>query len=318
MFRTEPILAEPPTRGVQESRGEKGTQRDADVASPFSRVRAAVSSGDAGISAATSRTWWARRPRTNRTSEVVALDMNNPVAESVDASGGRSYNRRSYRATRSGALVSDEWDEPAEACRRAADGDRAALGELLARHRDRLRRMVRLRLDQRLRGRIDPSDVLQEAYLEAFQRFDDYARDPDMPFFLWLRFLTAQRLLILHRRHFAVGARDAAREVPLDGGAMPEASSAALAGQLVGQRTTPSQAAVREEMRRRLQDALNGLDPVDREVLALRHFEQLTNAEAARVLGLRESAASMRYARALLRLKDVLAGLPDGWGGGEP
>jgi RNA polymerase sigma-70 factor (ECF subfamily) len=174
--------------------------------------------------------------------------------------------------------------------------------------------MVRLRLDQRLKGRIDPSDVLQEAYLEAFQRFPDYARAPDMPFFLWLRFLTAQRLLILHRRHLAAQARDAGREVSLDGGGMPEASSAALAAQLVGPQTTPSQVAVREETRRRLLDALNELDPVDREVLALRHFEQLTNAEAARVLGLRESAASMRYARALLRLKDVLTGLPGGEG----
>jgi RNA polymerase sigma-70 factor (ECF subfamily) len=208
--------------------------------------------------------------------------------------------------------VSGEWDEPAEAWQRAAEGDRAALGDLLARHRDRLRLMVRLRLDQRLKGRIDPSDVLQEAYLEAFQRFDDYARDPDMPFFLWLRFLTAQRLLILHRRHLAAQARDAGRDVSLDGGAMPEASSAALAAQLVGRHTTPSQVAIRAEMQRRLQDALGGLDPVDREVLALRHFEQLTNAEAARVLGLRESAASMRYARALLRLKDVLAALPGG------
>lgn len=213
--------------------------------------------------------------------------------------------------------VNSEWDEPDEPWRRAAAGDRAALGELLARHRDRLRLMVRLRLDQRLRGRIDPSDVLQDAYLEAFQRFDDYARDPDMPFFLWLRFLTAQRLLILHRRHLAAQARDAGRDVSLDGGTMPEASSAALAAQLVGRHTTPSQVAIRAEMQRRLQDALTGLDPVDREVLALRHFEQLSNAETARVLGLRESAASMRYARALLRLKDVLVGLPGGPGEDE-
>jgi RNA polymerase sigma-70 factor (ECF subfamily) len=213
--------------------------------------------------------------------------------------------------------VSGEWDEPAGPWRRATEGDRAALGELLARHRERLRLMVRLRLDQRLQGRIDPSDVLQEAYLEAFQRFDDYARDPDMPFFLWLRFLTAQRLLILHRRHLAARTRDADRDVPLDG-VLPEASSVALAAQLVGRHTTPSQAAVREETRRRLQDALNDLDPVDREILALRHFEQLTNAEAARVLGLRESAASMRYARALLRLKDVLTELPTGLTEGAP
>src|SRR5207244_11242581 len=100
-----------------------------------------------------------------------------------------------------------------------------------------------------------------------------------MPFFLWLRFLTAQRLLILHRRHLCTQARDAGREVSLYRGALPEASSAALAAQLVGHRTTPSEAAIRAEMQLRLQEALNSLDPVDREVLALRHFEQLTNAE---------------------------------------
>src|SRR5262249_51526097 len=139
-----------------------------------------------------------------------------------------------------------------------------------------------------------------------------YLRDADMPFFLWLRFLTAQRLLILHRRHLGARARDASRDVSLYRGAMPEASSAALAAQLVGHHTTPSQAAARAELQLRLQDALNAMAAVDREVLTLRHFEQLTNAETARVLGLRESAASRRYARALLRLKDLLTRLGDG------
>ena len=204
--------------------------------------------------------------------------------------------------------------ETCELLRRAGQGDAEALGELLARHRDRLQRMVRLRLDRRLQGRIDPSDVLQEAYLEASERFADYARDPDMPFFLWLRFLTAQKVLVLHRRHLGTKGRDAGREVSLYRGALPEASSAALAAQLVGHRTSPSQAAARAEMQVRLQEALNRMDPTDREVLALRHFEQLTNAETARVLGLRESATSMRYARALLRLKDILAQMPGSLG----
>ena len=202
--------------------------------------------------------------------------------------------------------------ETAELLRRASGGDRAALGELLTRHRDRLCLMVRLRLDHRLQGRIDPSDVIQEAYLEAAERFPDYGRDRPMPFFLWLRFLTAQKLLVLHRQHLGAKARDAAREVSLYRGALPEASSAVLAAQLVGHRTTPSQAAMRAEMQIRLQEALNGMDPIDREVLALRHFEQLTNGETAKVLGLRESAASQRYARALLRLKEILTGLPEG------
>jgi RNA polymerase sigma-70 factor (ECF subfamily) len=202
--------------------------------------------------------------------------------------------------------------DASELLRQARQGDAQALGQLLVLHRERLRLMVRLRLDRRLQGRLDPSDVVQEAYVEAAERFGDYARDPDMPFFLWLRFRTAQKLLVLHRRHLGAHARDASREVSLYEGALPEASSAALAAQLVGHRTTPSQAAMRAEMQRRLQDALNDMDPLDREILALRHFEQLTNAECARVLGLRESAASMRYARALLRLKDILTQTPGG------
>jgi RNA polymerase sigma-70 factor (ECF subfamily) len=195
---------------------------------------------------------------------------------------------------------------------RARSGDRQALGELFARHGDRLRLMVRLRLDRRLQGRVDPSDVLQEAFLEAAERFSQYAANPDMPFFLWLRFLTAQQLLVLHRHHLGAKARDARREVSLYRGALPEASSVVLAAQLVGRRTGPSQAAMRAEMQVRLQEALNFMDPIDWEVLALRHFEQLTNGETARELGLRESAASQRYARALLRLKEILTALPGG------
>ena len=192
----------------------------------------------------------------------------------------------------------------------AARGDRQAWGELLEHHRDRLRRMINARLDCRLHGRLDPSDVIQEAYLEASRRLDEYAQQPTMPFALWLRFLTGQRLLELHRHHLGTQGRDAAREVSLFAGPMLEASSAVLAAQLLGNLTTPSDAAIRAERRQWLQDALDQMDPLDREVLALRHFEQLTNGEAARVLGLDKSAASKRYARALVRLKDVLANLP--------
>ena len=183
-------------------------------------------------------------------------------------------------------------------------------------YRDRLRRMVALRLDRRLQGRVDPSDVLQEAYPDAAGRLAEYARDPAMPFFLWLRFLVGQRLAELHRHHLGAQARDAGREVSLYRGAMPETtSSASLAALLLGRLTSPSQAAIRAERQIRLQEALNGMDPIDREVLALRHFEQLTNAEAAQVLGLEKTAASNRYVRALKRLKDILAGLPGRPGG---
>ncbi len=200
--------------------------------------------------------------------------------------------------------------ETAALLERASRGDQCALGELLTRHRERLRLMVRLRMDRRLQGRIDPSDVIQEACLEAAERFDDYVVEPTMPFFLWLRFLTAQRLLVLHRQHLLVQGRDAGREVSLYRGGLPEASSAVLAAQLVGQHTSPSQAAIRAEMQIKLEEALNGMDSIDREVLALRHFEQLTNGETAQVLGLRESAASQRYARALLRFKNILRSGP--------
>jgi RNA polymerase sigma-70 factor (ECF subfamily) len=197
---------------------------------------------------------------------------------------------------------------------RAVEGDQAAWRDLLARYRDRLRRMVALRLDRRLQGRVDASDVIQEAMVDASHRLADYKQNPTMPFFLWLRFLTGQRLLEQHRRHLGTQGRDVAREISLYRGAMPETTTAALAAQLLGRHTSPSQAAVRAERKIRLQEALNSLEPVDREILALRHFEQLSNGEVAQVLDLDKSAASKRYARALIRLKDVLASMPGGLG----
>src|SRR5262245_8343268 len=196
----------------------------------------------------------------------------------------------------------------------AAQGDHHGLGTLLERHRQRLRRMVALRLDQRLQGRIDASDVIQEAFLEVSARLAEYVRQPAMPFFLWLRFLTGQKLVELHRHHLGAQMRDAGRAVSLYRGSLPEASSAALAAQLLGHDTRPSEAAVRAERKIRLQEALNSMDPLDREVLALRHFEHLNNAETAQVLGLQEAAASKRYIRALKKLKEILTGMPGGIG----
>jgi RNA polymerase sigma-70 factor (ECF subfamily) len=170
--------------------------------------------------------------------------------------------------------------------------------------------MVALRLDPRLQGRIDPSDVIQEAFLEASVRLPEYLRQADVPFFLWLRFLTGQKLVTLHRPHLGARMRDAGREVSLYRGRLPETSSAALAAQLLGHDPRPSEAAVRAERKLRLQAALNSMDPLDREVLALRHFEQLSNAETAQVLGLQESAASKRYVRALKKLKGILTRMP--------
>jgi RNA polymerase sigma-70 factor (ECF subfamily) len=188
----------------------------------------------------------------------------------------------------------------------AAQGDAQVFGALLSRHQPRLRRMIALRLDRRLQGRIDPSDVIQEAYLEASARLAEYLRNPSMPFFLWLRFLTGQKLVTLHRHHMGVKMRDANQQVALDHRSLPEASSVVLAAQLLDNDTRPSEAAIRAEMKIRVQEALDGMDPLDREVLALRHFEQLSRAEISQVLEVSEAAAGKRYLRALERLKQVL------------
>jgi RNA polymerase sigma-70 factor (ECF subfamily) len=194
--------------------------------------------------------------------------------------------------------------------RQAKAGDATALGALFARYRDRLRKLVRLRLDRRLSGRIDASDVLQDAYLDVARRIPEYAAAPTVPFYIWLRSLTGQRLIDLHRRHLGAEMRDAGREVSLYRGALPAASSVSLAHHLLAGLTSPTQAAVREELQLRLQEAINSMDALDREVVVLRHFEELTNAEAAQVLGIETSAASKRYIRAIRRLKAILDAVP--------
>ncbi len=194
--------------------------------------------------------------------------------------------------------------------RRAKAGDAAALGLLFAHYRDRLRKMVRLRLDRRLARRLDASDVLQEAFLDVSRRFPEYAAAPAVPFYVWLRALTGQRLIDVHRQHLGAKMRDAGQEVSLYRGALPQASSASLAQQLLAGFTTPTQAAVRAEMQLQLQEALNSMDPIDREVVVLRHFEELSNIETAAVLGIEAAAASKRYLRAIRRLKAILAQIP--------
>ncbi len=190
--------------------------------------------------------------------------------------------------------------------RQAAAGDRASWGTLLELNRERLRRMIALRMDHRLQGRLDPSDVIQESYLEASQRLPEYLNQPTLPFYLWLRLITGQRLAILHRHHFSAKMRAVGREVPQDFGGVPAASSIAMAGEFASRDPCPSEVAQRSELRQRIQTMLEQLDPMDREILALRHYEQLTNGEAAAVLAIQESAASKRYLRAIGRLKDVM------------
>ena len=204
-------------------------------------------------------------------------------------------------------------DNSADALDQVQKGGQAALAGLFMQHRTRLRRMIEVRLDRRVASRVDASDVLQEAYLDASRRLDEYLADPQMPLFLWLRFLTGQRLMAIHRHHLGTQKRDPRQEVALERDAMPRADSASMSAQLLGRLTTPSRAAIRVEMQTRLEDLLARLDPLDREILALRHFEELTNNEAAEELGINPAAASKRYIRALERLRGVL-GSASGFG----
>jgi RNA polymerase sigma-70 factor (ECF subfamily) len=190
---------------------------------------------------------------------------------------------------------------------RAGTGDATALGELIARHRDAVRRFIELRLDQKVRGRIDASDVIQEAHLEVVQRIEDYLTRRPMPFHLWLCRTAYENLLRLRRRHVEAAARAVGRENPL-----PDRSSILIARQVISG-IAPDRLAEEAELAGRVHDALARLDEVDREVLLLRSFEGLSNGEAATVLDIEPSAASKRYGRALLRLRQALAdsGLTD-------
>src|SRR5579871_4943992 len=200
----------------------------------------------------------------------------------------------------------------------ARSGDESALAILVERHRDRLERMVALRMDRRLQGRVDPADVVQDAYLAVRGKFPQYSAEAKLPFFLWLRLEVGQKLVDVHRFHLGTMMRDAGQKVSLHRGALPQVTSLSLAEHLLGKLTTASQAAMRVELKLRVQEALNSMAPHDREVLILRHFEELSNAEAAQVLGIKPSAAVNRYVRALKRLKDVFQGMPGGvegiWG----
>lgn len=197
-----------------------------------------------------------------------------------------------------------------ELVRRLADGDGTALAELFSEHRPRLWRMVNFRIDRRLSGRVDADDVLQEAYLDAAQRVHHYLEDTSKSFFVWLRLVVSQTMIDVHRRHLGAQMRDINREVSMNRPAYTQATSVCLAAQLLGSMTSPSQAVQKAEMTRQLEEALEKMDPIDQEVLALRHFEELSNSEVAEVLGIQQKAASIRYVRAIARLKDVLKRVP--------
>jgi RNA polymerase sigma-70 factor (ECF subfamily) len=186
------------------------------------------------------------------------------------------------------------------------NGDREALGSFFSRQRERLWRAVDFRLDARLRRRVDPEDVLQQAYLDAARRLEHFHADTPAAAFVWLRLVLMQTLVEVQRAHLGAEMRAAGREVYLDAGAGMDGTSISMAHHLIGELTSPSAAAMRAESVEQLEQALASMDAIDREILALRHFEELSNAEVAEVLGIQVKAASIRYVRALARLKGIL------------
>ncbi len=180
-------------------------------------------------------------------------------------------------------------------------GDQDSLAQLFALHRERLLKIVFFRLDQQLRGRLEPEDVLQEAYLAAMKRIDRFA-DFSGSAFVWLRLLVQQTIVDLHRFHLGARKRDAGREVAH----CSPSTSRTMTLHLFGQTGSPSRAVMQREMMDRVEQAIAAMDATDREVLAMRHFEELTNKETAETFGISEKAASIRYFRALGRLKEIL------------
>jgi RNA polymerase sigma-70 factor (ECF subfamily) len=201
------------------------------------------------------------------------------------------------------AEIADDSAETGELLDLVCAGDRTAFERLLALHRPYLRRVIELRLDRHLRARLDPSDVVQEAQLEAYRRLPDYAARRPMTFRLWLRKTAQERLLMLRRFHLGATRRDAAREVSL-----PDDSSPQLARQLLAAGPTPSQECARRERARQVREAVARLPAADREILVLRNLEGLSNAEVAELLRVDPATASRGYGRALLCLREVLQG----------
>jgi RNA polymerase sigma-70 factor, ECF subfamily len=193
----------------------------------------------------------------------------------------------------------------------AAGSDRSAIDRLLACHREPLRRMIAARLDRSLNRREDASDVVQGVLLEASRRLADYLRQPPMPFQLWLRQIARDQLIDVHRRHRVAGRRSIDRERSITANEFFDRSSMDLASALRDHGLTPAAEAIRRELVDRFHVALEELGEDDREILIMRHFEHLSNAESADALGLSEPAAGMRYLRALRRLRDLLARRPN-------
>lgn len=192
----------------------------------------------------------------------------------------------------------------------ARGGDVDAVNQLMQRHRDALRRMVQMRLDQKIQRRVDVSDIVQDVLVEANRRLADYLQNPVMSFHLWLRQIAKDRIIDAHRRHRVSAKRSIDREQPLAAPAGMGRSTMELAAQICDRELTPAAAATQREMVRRVEQAITQLGEQDCEIIVMRHYEQLSNQEVAEALGLTEPAASMRYLRAVRRLREQLAEPP--------
>ena len=197
-------------------------------------------------------------------------------------------------------------DETQELLDQVRDGDVKAADRLLAQHREPVRRMIDLRLDRAIAARVDASDVVQEVLLEASRRLDAYLREPNMPFHLWLRHIAKDHIIDAHRRHRQAQKRGVDRERPVIPAALADHSSIELAAQFFDHELTPASAAMQQELQKRLHASIEKLDEDDREIIFMRHFEQMTNQDVAALHGLTEAAASMRHLRALRRLRELL------------
>ncbi len=190
-------------------------------------------------------------------------------------------------------------------------GGTPALAAMFSEHQQRLERIISFRMDARVRRRVDPSDVLQEAWLEISGRIDEFLDAADVSFFVWIRHKALQTLIDTHRRHFRE-KRDVNREMRIGNPGCNDGTSVSIAEFLLGNQTSPSAVAVKAEEKQRLQEALNGMNEIDREVLALRHFEQLSNNQTAEILGISVTAASNRYLRAAAKLSEMLTPFESG------
>lgn len=197
-------------------------------------------------------------------------------------------------------------ENTAELLKNVKEGDSQAVERLLTRHRDSLHRMIQLRLDQRIKQRIDVSDVVQDVLIEANRRLRDYLENPVMAFHLWIRQIAKDRLIDAHRRHRVSAKRSIDREQGMIVHGAIDQSSIELVGQLIDPQMTPAAAANQRELATHVEAAIARLGDTDREIVLMRHYEQLSNSEIASTLGLSEPAASMRYLRAIRRLRELL------------